>query len=42
MPETDLLPEIVIDDTADGYVETDEEPQSEEENVMAGGSFARL
>jgi len=31
MPETDLLPEIVIDDTADGYVETDEEPQSEEE-----------
>ena len=31
MPETDLLPEIVIDDTADGYVETDEEPQSEDE-----------
>ena len=30
MPDSDLLPEIVIDDSADGYVETDDEMEEDE------------
>ena len=30
MPDSDLLPEIIIDDSADGYVETDDEMEEEE------------
>ena len=30
MPDSDLLPEIIIDDSADGYVETDDEMEEDE------------
>ena len=30
MPDSDLLPEIIIDDSAEGYVETDDEAEEEE------------